>query len=158
MYLLEHQKMIDSLAIVKVKSPSLLLKLNKHIAQLTAQRRGAAAAGVMSASQGAPPAASPANHFGVTGAPTAAALAVANAPATSIQSSSSSSSSSSALSSSSSVSPAASAAALQSGVLSPQTQHQYLMFPTSPSSLYSTAQFSNGGGGGGSQAFGFPSH
>lgn len=36
MYQLEHQKMVDSLAIVKVKMPSLLLKLQKHAASLTA--------------------------------------------------------------------------------------------------------------------------
>jgi hypothetical protein len=48
MYQLEHQKMVDSLAIVKVKMPSLLLKLQKHAANLSAnaasKRNGSGAA------------------------------------------------------------------------------------------------------------------
>ena len=51
MYQLEHQKMVDSLAIVKVKMPSLLLKLQKHCATLSAAAAGKR--GVASSSGGA---------------------------------------------------------------------------------------------------------
>ena len=55
MYQLEHQKMVDSLAIVKVKMPSLLLKLQKHAGSLTAaaaSKRSVSSSASSSASSG----------------------------------------------------------------------------------------------------------